>query len=142
MKMDDKTNPNLPMYRGALREFPEPSSEPRRFFAYLDGTQVVPCTALELAHHPVDPSVENVLRRTTLGKLVIKTRFSSVRLDRMRRVLPSLDGEPYWFETTTHTVGNEDITENRGFYKTYEEALNGHGKVVHALMHAPKVIID
>ena len=143
MKMDDKPNPSLPMYRETLGAAPE-MGEPRRFFAYLYGMTVVPCTALELARHPGDPTTENVLRKTTLGTLVVKTRFSSVRLDRMRRLVPDANGEPYWFETTSHRVGGEDITHNHGYYKTYEEALNGHGQAVHALMRQsePETITD
>lgn len=143
MKMSDKPNPSLPMYRDGLDALPG-TGEPRRMFAYLNGTVVVPCTAHELAQHPGDPTAENILRKTTLGTLVIKTRFSSVRLDRMRRLIPDVSGDPYWFETTSHRVGEEDTTHNHGYYKTYEEALNGHGKAVHGLMQRPELgtIVD
>lgn len=137
MKMDDKTNPNLPMYRGSLREFPEPSSEPRRFFAYLEGTRVVPCTALELAHRPEDAPASSVLRKTTIAGVVITTKFSAVRLDRTQRVLPPVDGEPYWFATWIRSPREEEVPVD--YYTTYEAALFGHGKNVRRVMETQGV---
>jgi len=140
MKMDDKPNPNLPMYRESSSA-PSETGEPRGFLAYLEGTRVVPCSAYALAARPGGFVTEHVLRRTTLKDTVITTRFSSTRLDMASE--PS--DEPLWFETTIHRLEHEGTNENLGYYKTYEEALNGHGKAVRLRMEiqgTERTIID
>lgn len=88
--------------------------------AILEGTKVVPCDDIlkwgEWMERP-----DRLLWKDKVGDILVSTVF--LGLDH------GFGGQPIWFETMTFG----DDLERMERYSTYEEAINGHKKVLEAV---------